>query len=435
MMKNYYLLILLFSQQIFAQTIHNKSKLDSVYDAFGTYDKAMFRIKVQKDGKDIYEKNVGFADLENETVPDDNTKYRIGSVTKTFTAVLIFKAIEEGKLKQTDKLSKFFPRVKNADIIQISNLLNHTSGIRNYYQSKIFNEIMYKKYPKDTLLEMIYKLPSDFPPDYKFSYSNTGYALLGFVLEKIYGKTYAELLNEKITEPLNLKNTGVGNLIDDKNNEAKSYKYFDGWQKDGHLGIHNFASVGNIISTPSDINTFFKALFDGKLVSEKSLTQMKNLQKGIFRYPYESKNMYGHTGSIFGYLTYAVYIPEDKIAICIAENGVRYDINDILEYVLNDLYNDKYEVPDFKRISITNDELLKYVGKYKYNSDSKDLNVYITNNKLYVQQGDSPEILIEAKEKNKFVYDTNKIELLFYPEKKKMTMMTRKGVYTYKKID
>lgn len=93
-MKNYYLLILLFCQQIFAQTIHNKSKLDSVYDAFGTYDKAMFRIKVQKDGKDIYEKNVGFADLENETVPDDNTKYRIGSVTKTFTAVLIFKAIE-----------------------------------------------------------------------------------------------------------------------------------------------------------------------------------------------------------------------------------------------------------------------------------------------------------------------------------------------------
>lgn len=435
MMKNYYLLILLFSQQIFAQTIHNKSKLDSVYDAFGTYDKAMFRIKVQKEGKDIYEKNVGFADLENETTPDDNTKYRIGSVTKTFTAVLIFKAIEEGRLKQTDKLSKFFPRVKNADIIQISNLLNHTSGIRSYDKSKFFEELKYKNHSKEIILEMIYKLPSDFPPDYKFSYSNTGYALLGFILEKIYNKTYAELLKEKITESLDLNNTSVGNLIDEKNNEAKSYIYYDGWRKNSSLGIHNFIAAGNIISTPNDVSQFYKALFDGKLISEKSLIQMKNLQKGMFRYPYESKNMYGHTGSVFGYLTYALYIPEDKIAICITENGVRYDINDIMDYVLKDLYNDKYEVPNFQRIKLDNQELQQYVGKYKYSGSSTDLNIYVSNDKLYVKQEDSPEVLIEAKEMNKFVYDTNKIELLFSPEKKKMTMTTRRNTYVYKKVE
>lgn len=435
MMKNYYLLILLFSQQIFAQTIHNKSKLDSVYDTFGTYEKAMFRIKVQKDGKDIYEKNVGFADLENETIPDDNTKYRIGSVTKTFTAVLIFKAIEEGKLKQTDKLSKFFPKVKNADIIQISNLLNHTSGIRSYDKSKFYDDLKYKSYSKDLLLEMIYKLPSDFPPDYKFSYSNTDYALLGFILEQIYGKTYAELLNKKITEPLDLKNTSLGNLINGKNNEAKSYVYYNNWRKKENLELNNFIGAGNIISTPSEINTFYKALFDRKLVSENSLTQMKNLQKGLFHYPYESKNMYGHTGSIEGYLTFALYIPEDKIAICITENGVRYDIGDILEYVLNDLYDDKYEIPDFKRIKLSNQELQPFVGKYKYSDSSKDLNVYVNSDKLYLQQGDSPEILIEAKERNRFIYDTNKIELLFSPEKKKITMITKRNTYVYKKVD
>ena len=435
MMKNYYLLILLFSQQIFAQTIHNKSKLDSVYDAFGTYDKAMFRIKVQKEGKDIYEKNVGFADLENETIPDDNTKYRIGSVTKTFTSVLIFKAIEEGKLKQTDKLSKFFPKVKNADIIQISNLLEHTSGIRSYDKSKFYDELKYKSYSKELLLEMIYRLPSDFPPDYKFSYSNTGFALLGLILENVYGKNYSEILKEKIINPLNLQNTSTGNLAGEKNNEAKSYVYYNNWRKKENLELNNFLGAGNIASTPSDINTFLKALFDGKLVSEKSLVQMKNLQKGLFRYPYESKNMYGHTGSILGYLTFALYIPEDKIAICITENGVRYDIDDLLEYVLNDLYDDKYEIPDFKRIKLENQELQQYVGKYKYTDEPKDLNVYITNNKLYIQQGDSPEVLIEAKEKNKFVYDTNKVELLFSPEKKKMTMITKRNTYVYKKVD
>lgn len=434
-MKNYYLLILLFSQQIFAQTIHNKSKLDSVYGTFRTYEKAMFRIKVQKDGKDIYEKNVGFADLENETIPDDNTKYRIGSVTKTFTAVLIFKAIEEGKLKQTDKLSKFFPKVKNADIIQISNLLSHTSGIRSYDKSKFYDDLKYKSYSKDLLLEMIYKLPSDFPPDYKFSYSNTGYALLGLILEQIYGKTYAELLNKKITEPLDLKNTSLGNLINGKNNEAKSYVYYNNWRKKENLELNNFIGAGNIISTPSEINIFYNALFDRKLVSENSLTQMKNLQKGLFHYPYKSKNMYGHTGSIEGYLTFALYIPEDKIAICITENGVRYDIGDILEYVLNDLYDDKYEIPDFKRIKLSNQELQPFVGKYKYSDSSKDLNVYVNSDKLYLQQGDSPEILIEAKERNRFVYDTNKIELLFSPEKKKITMITKRNTYVYKKVD
>lgn len=434
-MKNYYLLILLFSQQFFSQSIHNKAKLDSVYGAFAKYDKAMFRIKVQKDGTDIYEKNVGFADLESETIPDDNTKYRIGSVTKTFTAVLIFKAIEEGKLKQTDRLSKFFPKVRNADIIQISNLLNHTSGIQSYDKSKVFDQLKYKDYPKEMLLEMIYNLPSDFPPDYKFSYSNTGYVLLGFILEKIYDKTYDELVKEKITEPLDLKNTTVGHLIDKKNNEAKSYIYYNGWRKNNDLELNNFAGAGNIISTPSDINKFLKAVFDGKLISEKSLVQMKNTQKGIFRYPYESKNMYGHTGSVFGYLTFALYIPEDKIAICITENGVRYDIGDILEYVLKDLYDDKYDIPDFKRIKLDNQELQQYVGKYKYTDESKYLNVYITDDKLYLQQGDSPEVLIEAKEKNNFVYDTNKVELLFFPEKKKMMMTTKKGIYTYKKVD
>lgn len=206
-------------------------------------------------------------------------------------------------------------------------------------------------------------------------------------------------------------------------------------EKEENLELNNFLGAGNIVSTPSDINTFLKALFDGKLVSEKSLVQMKNLQKGLFRYPYESKNMYGHTGSVLGYLTFALYIPEDKIAICITENGVRYDIYDILEYVLNDLYNDKYVIPDFKRIKLDNQELQQYIGKYKYTNESKDLNIYIINGKLYLQQGDSPEVLIEAKEKNKFVYDTNKVELLFSPEKKKMTMTTRKGMYIYKKID
>jgi len=435
-MKNYYLLLLLFSQQFFSQSIHNKAKLDSAYDAFAKYDKAMFRIKVQKDGKDIYEKNVGFADLESETVPDDNTKYRIGSVTKTFTAALIFKAIDEGKMKQTDHLSKYFPKIKNADIIDIASLLNHTSGIQNINQSKFYDLLKYKEQPRELLLEMIYKLPSVSPPEYKYSYCNTGYIILGYILEKIYGKTYEEVLKEKIVSPLELVNTGIGkSTIQSENNEAKSYSYFVDWRKNLDTGLNNFMSAGNIVSTPTDVNKFFNALFEGKLISEKSLIQMKNTQKGLFRYPYESKNMYGHTGSVLGFLTFALYIPEDKITICIAENGVRYDISDILDYVVKDLYDDKYEVPDFKRIKLTEQKLQQYIGKYKSSNSENLLNVYLQNGKLYIQQGESLDILIEATKEDHFVYDTNKIELTFVSDKNKMIMTTRKNTYIYKKVE
>ena len=435
-MKNYYLLIILVSQQIFAQSIHNKIKLDSTYDAFAKYDKAMFRIKVQKDGKDIYEKNVGFADLESETIPDDNTKYRIGSVTKTFTAALIFKAIDEGKLKQTDKLAKFFPKIKNADIIDIASLLNHTSGIQNINQSKFYDLIKNKEQPRDLLLEMIYRLPSVSPPEYRYSYCNTGYIILGYILEKVYGQSYSDILKEKITDPLELRNTGIGkSTIQPENNEAKSYSYYINWKKNLDTGLNNFMAAGNIVSTPEDVNKFLNALFEGKLISEKSLVQMKNTQKGMFRYPYESKNMYGHTGSVLGFLTFALYIPEDKITICITENGVRYDIDDILDYVVKDLYDDKYEIPDFKRIALPEQKLQQYVGKYKYSGSENPLNVYIQNGKLYIQQGESLEILIEATKEDYFVYDTNKIELNFLPEKKKMIMTTKRNIYTYKKIE
>lgn len=436
MMKNYYLLILLFSQQFFSQSIHNKNKLDSVYDAFAKYDKAMFRIKVQKDGKDIYEKNVGFADLESETLPDENTKYRIGSVTKTFTAALIFKAIDEGKLKQTDRLSQYFPKIKNADIINIASLLDHTSGIQNINQSKFYDLLKYKEQPREMLLEMIYRLPSVSPPEYRYSYCNTSYIILGFILEKVYGKSYSEILKEKITDPLELVNTGIGSsAIDSQNNEAKSYSYFVDWRKNLDTGLNNFMSAGNIVSTSADVNKFLNALFEGKLISEKSLVQMKNTQKGLFRYPYESKNMYGHTGSVLGFLTFALYIPEDKVTICIAENGVRYDISDILDYVLKDLYNDKYEVPNFERIKLPEDRLKQYIGKYKNSESENLLNVYIQNGKLYIQQGESLDILIEATKEDHFVYDTNKIELNFVPEKKKMIMTTKRNTYTYKKVE
>lgn len=435
-MKNYYLLIFLFSQQIFAQSIHNKNKLDSVYDAFAKYDKALFRIKVQKDGKDIYEKNVGFADLESETIPDDYTKYRIGSVTKTFTAALIFKAIDEGKLKQTDKLSKFFPKIKNAEIINIASLLNHTSGIQNINQSKFYELIKNKEQPRDLVLEMIYRLPSVSPPEYKYSYCNTGYIILGYILEKIYDQSYNDILKEKITDPLELINTGIGkSTIQPENNEAKSYSYYINWRKNMDAGLNNFMAAGNIVSTPTDVNKFFNALFEGKLISEKSLVQMKNTQKGMFRYPYESKNMYGHTGSVLGFLTFALYIPEDKITICITENGVRYDIGDILDYVVKDLYDDKYVIPDFKRIALSEQKLQQYVGKYKYSGSENPLNVYMQNGKLYIQQGESLEILIEATKEDYFVYDTNKIELNFLPDKKKMIMTTKRNIYTYKKIE
>ena len=179
------LLIGCFIQQGFSQDI-DKAKLDSYFNALETRDKFMGNVAVSKDGKIIYSKSLGYIDLENKVKSNENSKYRIGSISKTFTTVLILKAVEEKKLELSQTIGKWFPTIKNSDKITLKNLLNHRSGIHNFTDDKEY--LAWNTQPKTEkeMVEIIAKGGIDFEPNTKSSYSNSNFVLLTYILEKTF---------------------------------------------------------------------------------------------------------------------------------------------------------------------------------------------------------------------------------------------------------
>lgn len=298
------LIIAFFSFASFRQNI-NIIKLDSFFNSLALHNLAMGSLTIFKDGIVQYKKAIGYSNIDNDKkIPADiYTKYRIGSATKMFTAVIIFQLIEDGKISLDQKLSAYFPNLPNAKKITISNMLYHRSGLHDYTHDTNYIEWMDKPTTHDELLKIIKEKGSDFEPGTKADYSNSNYLLLGYIIEKVCKMPYAWALRKRITSKLNLKNTYYGNPIIIENNESASYKYADNaWnkQKETNLSIHGGA--GSVISTPGEMVKFINALFSNKLVNKSSLSKMETMADdygmGMFSDKYGSKNSFGHNGRI-----------------------------------------------------------------------------------------------------------------------------------------
>ena len=177
----------LISQMSWAQSF-DKTKLDKYFDTLEKYNKFMGSVAVSQNGKLIYTKSVGFSDIENNIRANESSKYRIGSVSKTFTAVLVLKAVEERKLDIDQTIDKLFPSIPNAKKITVRQLLNQRSGIHNYTANADYLTWNTKPHTEKEMVEIISKDGSDFEPGSKFGYSNSNYALLTYILEKSFKK-------------------------------------------------------------------------------------------------------------------------------------------------------------------------------------------------------------------------------------------------------
>src|SRR5262247_1658477 len=208
----------------YAQTL-DKAKLDQFFDRLAEKNKAMGSLTIAKDGKVLYTRAIGYAQVDGPTKKPLTaaSRFRIASITKTYTSVMILQLVEEGKLKLTDTLDKFFPQVPNAQKITILQILAHRSGIPNVRR----DQATWKPgapVTKDEMLALIVKGTPEFEPDTKHSYSNSGYFLLGLILEKVTGKPYAEALEERINSKIGLKDTyRATGSIDVNKGEALTY--------------------------------------------------------------------------------------------------------------------------------------------------------------------------------------------------------------------
>jgi len=192
----------------------------------------MGNVAIMAHGNLIYQRAIGLDSIEKQKLSTVNSRYRIGSVSKTYTAVLILLAVEEGKLSLDDTLEKYYPMIHNASKIKIRDLLQHSSGIPSYTKDKDFFRYYTKAHTRQEMLDKFSLYHSDFSPQSKSEYSNTNYYLLGLILESIYQQPYSELISDKIVKPLKLFNTYEGRQMEITNNESLPYHYSDkGWEQ------------------------------------------------------------------------------------------------------------------------------------------------------------------------------------------------------------
>src|SRR5687768_17919018 len=186
-------------------------KLDKLISAYAEYGKFNGSVLVAEKGKVIYKKGFGLADMEWNIPNQPDTKHRLGSITKQFTAVAIMQLVEQGKLKLDVPISSWLPDYpkKSGDVITIHHLLTHSSGIPNMTSFPgFFKDVMRNSYSPVQLVNISADSTLQFKPGERFAYSNSGYLLLGYIIEKVTGKSYEQVLQENIFTPLKMNNTG-----------------------------------------------------------------------------------------------------------------------------------------------------------------------------------------------------------------------------------
>lgn len=284
--------------------------------------------KTSEDGK-TWGYAAGVANLSTKNPMETDFRFRIASVTKTFTATVVLQLAAENRLNLDDPIEKWLPGViqgngYDAKQITIRQILNHTSGIAEYSRSKEadFFKNTKKTFTAEELVKTGLSLPPDFAPGKGWSYSNTGYVLLGILIEKVTGNSYAEEIENRIIEPLELSNTflpGNSSVIPGTNH-AHGYFQSDGASELKDVTYYNpsiGSSAGDMISTADDLNKFFSYLLSGKLLKEQQLKQMLTTVPtgsaelgGYGLGIYETKlpngvSIWGHSGGIPGFSTFA----------------------------------------------------------------------------------------------------------------------------------
>jgi CubicO group peptidase (beta-lactamase class C family) len=417
MKKQLSILFLFLSVATFAQEIRF-ARIDSLLNYLYENDKFMGSLCIRQGDEVVFKQAYGFSDATKGVRANGGTKYKIGSISKTFTATLIMQLVEEKKILLTTKLSRFFPKIENADKITIEHLLYQRTGIKDYANADAtLTDVLGKPNMKELILKKIENYSSIFEPDSKHEYSNSNYFILGLIIEKATKKTYAENLNKRIAAKLYLKNTYYTTEKTDVT-KRESYSYtFNGeyWDKVEEWNNDIAFSSGGIISTPEDLTKFIRELFKGNLVTLPSVELMKTLKDtygmALIRFPFGERKFFGHNGKIEGFESSMGYYEKDDMSISLIVNGENYSQNDIMIGILSIYYKLPYPFPNFAKLDA---ELIKkYSGNFASKDISLKINIFEKDGNLSAQATGQPSFPLTYSSENVFVFAQAGIEIEF----------------------
>ncbi|WP_299103918.1 serine hydrolase domain-containing protein [uncultured Tenacibaculum sp.] len=370
------------------------TKIDRFLETLEKEQTFMGSVAISDKDKLVYSKAIGFSNAAKDNKVNIDTKYRIGSISKTFTAVLVFKAIEENKIQLNQTIDKFFPKLKNGNTTTIAHLLHHQSGIESYTKDKYFWEHRTKEQSSEALINAISNLERTFKPGEHTAYSNSNYFLLTEILEVVFKDSYENILQKYIISPLELNHTSQGKKIQPEKNESLSFVFKeDKWEVFPETHISLAKGSGSIISTPKDLNNFYRSLFKERLISSENLEKMttivRNHGMGIFNYKLNDQSGFGHGGNIDGFTATAIYFKELDLAVSITSNASKQSVDKVYAKVL-ELYLGQ------SKVKISQKELETYIGTYaaKENPSEKAVFEREGNTLIHVIMGEYREPLI-----------------------------------------
>lgn len=416
-----------FFTTVYAQEF-DRQYFDRYLSVLDSVQRCMVSVAVHKDGELVYSSAIGQADALQEIQATEQTQYRIGSISKVFTSVLFLQLMEEGKVQLDALLSLFYPDLPKAEEITMEMLLRHRSGLFNYTALDDFMRFKDSVHSNESLLARIDSLPLDFDPGSRYAYSNTNYMLLTFILERLSGLSYAELLDKRIVQPLGLKRTVYAQGLHPEMGQALSHEFSDEWRPiNGETHLTVSLGAGGIWSTPQDLNRFLFGIFHSGLLKESSLKEMTKLSDryglGIMSIPYYAQEGYGHRGKIDFFHAIAGHFPEDGWTVSVASNGCRESLNDIAIHLLDLCYGKTFDLPVFEEgIIYSEEELTSFCGSYTHPDLPFTIEVRSANGGLIVQATGQSSFRPESSVRNVFEFSRAQLKLTFHPERDLMIL-------------
>ncbi len=358
-MKKVLVIILLTSVISFAQDI--KSKIDDLLNKYNEYGLFNGTALAAKDNQIVFEKGYGFANYEFDVPNKPDTKFRIGSISKQFTATIIMMLVDKGKLSLDGKITDYlkYYRKDTGDKVTIKHLLTHTSGIKSYTDiPNVWIDSLRNHYEKKYMIEHLHSGDLEFEPGSKFKYNNTGYYLLAAIAEEVTGKKFEDLINEWIIKPAKLQNTGIETSTEYAIKKmAQGYlKFGKEYLRDRYIYMPNAMGAGSMYSTVEDMFKWDQALRNNSVLKKELKEQMFTPFLANYGYGWgiykqmnsvtgDSITIVAHSGGINGFNTIVMSDLEDNYFAAVFNNTGGAPVGEIAGKIIKILNGEEVEFP------------------------------------------------------------------------------------------
>ena len=441
------LLVLFFVASLSAQNV--TTSFDQLLQEKYPDDGPGATVLVAKKGKILYRNAFGNANLENDIVMNPNHVFEIGSITKQFTSVSILMLEEEGKLSIQDKLSTYLPSYPNGDQITIHHLLNHTSGIKSYTEMAGLNTFGKNDKSPIEIIDYFKDESVDFKPGEQWHYNNSGYIVLGYIIEKVSGIAYEDFIQQRIFDPLGMKNSYYGDKSRIIKNRASGYQpTAQGFRNATQISMTIPYAAGSLMSCVDDLFLWHKAIRDNTLISASSKakahtnTTLNNGERTNYGYGWQinelnNKQSIEHGGGIFGFVTQGVYVPDEDIYAIVLTNANGNSPQEIT-LQLASMVMDTPMFTEKTSITLSQKQLQQWVGTYQFDNDVLRF-VTLEEGQLYSQREGGGKIAISPTNDHMFSFENSFATYTFSIENgKKMALfkdriLEEKGIESNKK--